>query len=96
MEEDFIKVDIVEDDKELPTFEYHMYPLKKLPSTEQGDPPFQKYDAHGSKYNVLMVMLDSVSHGCVQRYLKKTYRYLEENPYSIIMKVSDPSSTRER
>jgi len=87
MEEDFIKVDIFEDDKDEPTTEYHMYPLNRPPSTDQGEPPFEKYDAHGSKYSVLMVMLDSVSHGCVQRYLKNTYTYLEENPNTVIMKV---------
>ena len=65
--------------------EYHMYPLKEPPG--KGSIPFKKFEESDDKYNVLYVMLDSVSHACAQRYLKKTYQYLEEDPYTTIMQV---------
>ena len=67
------------------TSEYHMYPLKKPP--HRGDPPFEKYSTKEDKYSVLMIMADSVSHACAQRYIPKTYKYLSENQDTVIMKV---------
>ena len=88
LEDDFIKIDIVEkhnNNNTKVTSEYHMYPLKKPPN--EGDPPFEKYSHKKNKYNVLMIMTDSVSHACAQRYIPKTYKYLSENPNTVIMKV---------
>ncbi|XP_066914967.1 uncharacterized protein [Clytia hemisphaerica] len=84
LEDDFIRVDIKTKTKEKPFSEYLMYPVKKPP--QKGEPPFKNYDAQKDKYNVLMVMTDSVSHACAQRYLTKTYKYLQENPHTVIMK----------
>ena len=62
-----------------------MYPVKKSP--QKGEPPFKNYDAQKDKYSVLMVMTDSVSHASAQRYMNKTYKYLQENPHTVILKV---------
>ena len=98
--DDFIKVDFIENEersnknnttnnkkksKTKVTSEFHMYPLRKPP--QEGQPPFKKYTPDKDKYNVLMVMLDSVSHACAQRYIPKTYKMLSENPYNTIMQV---------
>ena len=85
LSDDFIKVDIYEFGSRYSSSEYHMYPLRKPPP--QPGPLFQKFDPSKSKYNVLMVMMDSVSHACAQRYIKTTYRYLQENPSTVIMQV---------
>ena len=61
-----------------------MYPVKK-PNPE--GPEFRKYDPVKSQFNIMMIMLDSVSHACAQRYIPKTYKFLQNNPYTTIMEV---------
>ena len=37
--------------------------------------------------NVMVVLVDSLSHSMVQRSMKETYKYLSEHPRTVIMKV---------
>lgn len=88
MEDDFIRVDIKHEKDPMLKKEYHMYPVRKPPNNKE--PKFRKYDqssSSGNEFNVLMIMLDSVSHACAQRYIPKTYKFLRENPYTTIMEV---------
>lgn len=86
LEDDFIRVDIKHEKSPILQKEYHMYPIRK-PNNEA--PAFRKYDQSpsGNEFNILMIMLDSVSHACAQRYIPDTYKFLRENPYTTIMQV---------
>ena len=70
-----------------------MYPVRnpsmEVKNKENGAPFFRKYDPSGNEFNVLMIMLDSVSHACAQRYIPKTYKMFNENPYTTIMQVKE-------
>ena len=63
-------------------FEYHMFPVKE-PTNEI----HEQASRDPNKLNIVIIMVDSVSRGSAQRYLKETYRMIEEDPNSFIMKV---------
>ena len=69
------------------TTEHHMFPVKE---------PINDINKNASrdpdKLNIIILMMDSMSRASVQRYMKETYRMLEKDPNSFIMKVTFLSS----
>ena len=54
----------------------------------------EKMSQDPNKFNILMLMIDSLSRASVQRYMNETYAMLEKDPNSFIMKVCETLGTR--
>ena len=80
--EDFIKVSGQTQNNK--TFEeFHMYPVLNISDTIR---TMEEQDA--SRLNIIFIMVDSMSHSCGERYLKRTVKRLRQSPSSIILNVS--------
>jgi len=79
--EDMVKVSIMMSDQTT-TEEFHMYPTRKELPRET------RTEQDASRLNIVFILIDSVSNSCAKRYLKKFVKRMNENPNSIIMKVS--------
>ena len=87
LKEDFVWLEMIYDNN--PIIEYHMYPIKTLPKLNE---PIKLQQGKNNpmktgKLNIVMLMMDSVSHASAKRYLNKTYPFLENDPDTVILKV---------
>lgn len=67
--------------------EHFIYPKKDFVSKERLRLQKRAYK-DPNKLNVLFLMIDSISRASAQRYLNATYKMLEGDPNSVIMKVT--------
>ena len=84
--EDFVKVEIHMNSSD--TTEFHMYPTRKMPSNTPVPTNNNHKSRDPNKLNIVMLMIDSLSHASGERYLKKTYERLSNDPDTVILKVN--------
>jgi len=77
-----------------PHTEYFIYPFNKKPSITDTNPEIRrrqeaqkKASKDPDRLNILYLMLDSISRASAQRYLNATYKVIEDDPNSVILKV---------
>ena len=81
MTEEFIKLQLTVNNKEID--EYHAHIIKDKSEYDQTNE--LKKDEPG--LNIVMIMIDSISNANFQRHMTKTYKYLNEDNSTFIMKV---------
>ena len=79
--EEFIKITYV-DSSNREFNEYHVSPVDK---TDKNNQQFGKKSEEN--FNILIIMLESMSNANTQRQMRKTYNFLETDQNTVILKV---------
>ncbi|XP_066923745.1 uncharacterized protein [Clytia hemisphaerica] len=82
--EDIIKFQYIQSN--LLYTEYFIYPVHRLTKNKHLLEKQTAASQDDNKLNVMYLMIDSISRASGQRYLNETYKMLEEDPNSVIMK----------
>ena len=62
--------------------------IPKVSTSRGANPSTRGQDESKEKLNVIMLMVDSLSNANAQRHLKKTYKFLSEDPNSFVLSVN--------
>ena len=79
--EEFIKITYVD----ISNKEFHEYHVSPVVKTEKYNQKLEK--KRGENFNIIMIMLESMSNANTQRQMRKTYDYLETDQNTVILKV---------